>query len=202
MQCIFRNTGRVFAEFLSEFQAADTAPYNLLTSMNVSSHPPGNFYTSGNGEKGCKTQKSGASCLKIQAEAPLWRILLRFAVWTSTANGLFRISSEKPVNPWFYWTKRLDIYFVTVIWRRRRDSNPRAGYPTYALSRGASSPTWVLLRVTYSINIKLAERVGFEPTVPCGITGFQDQLLKPLGHLSNCIARTVKQRYLLYQRRL
>ena len=26
-------------------------------------------------------------------------------------------------------------------WRRRRDSNPRAGYPTYALSRGASSPT-------------------------------------------------------------
>ena len=30
-------------------------------------------------------------------------------------------------------------------WRRRRDSNSRAGYPTYALSRGASSPTWVLL---------------------------------------------------------
>ena len=26
-------------------------------------------------------------------------------------------------------------------WRRRRDSNPRAGFPTYALSRGASSPT-------------------------------------------------------------
>ena len=32
--------------------------------------------------------------------------------------------------------------------------------------------------------VSLAERVGFEPTVPCGITGFQDQLLKPLGHLS------------------
>jgi hypothetical protein len=30
----------------------------------------------------------------------------------------------------------------------------------------------------------LAERVGFEPTVPLSITGFQDQLLKPLGHLS------------------
>ena len=30
----------------------------------------------------------------------------------------------------------------------------------------------------------LAERVGFEPTAPCGVTGFQDQLLKPLGHLS------------------
>ena len=30
----------------------------------------------------------------------------------------------------------------------------------------------------------MAERVGFEPTVLCSITGFQDQLLKPLGHLS------------------
>ena len=30
----------------------------------------------------------------------------------------------------------------------------------------------------------LAEREGFEPPVPCGITGFQDQRLKPLGHLS------------------
>ena len=26
--------------------------------------------------------------------------------------------------------------------------------------------------------------MGFEPTVPFSITGFQDQLLKPLGHLS------------------
>ena len=30
----------------------------------------------------------------------------------------------------------------------------------------------------------MAERVGFEPTVVLPITGFQDQLLKPLGHLS------------------
>ena len=30
----------------------------------------------------------------------------------------------------------------------------------------------------------MAEKVGFEPTVPCEITGFQDRLLKPLGHLS------------------
>ena len=30
----------------------------------------------------------------------------------------------------------------------------------------------------------MAEGVGFEPTVPCGITGFQDQLHKPLGHPS------------------
>ena len=32
----------------------------------------------------------------------------------------------------------------------------------------------------------MAERVGFEPTAPFGVTGFQDQLLKPLGHLSSC----------------
>jgi hypothetical protein len=31
----------------------------------------------------------------------------------------------------------------------------------------------------------MAEREGFEPPVPFGITGFQDQLLKPLGHLSS-----------------
>jgi hypothetical protein len=30
----------------------------------------------------------------------------------------------------------------------------------------------------------MAEREGFEPPVPCDITGFQDQLHKPLGHLS------------------
>ena len=29
--------------------------------------------------------------------------------------------------------------------------------------------------------------MGFEPTVPFGITGFQDQLLKPLGHLSKIL---------------
>ena len=34
------------------------------------------------------------------------------------------------------------------------------------------------------VGIHLAERVGFEPTVGCPITSFQDWLLKPLGHLS------------------
>ena len=45
---------------------------------------------------------------------------------------------------------------------------------------GIFSP--LLYRLSY-LGI-LAERVGFEPTVPLSITGFQDQLLKPLGHLS------------------
>ena len=31
--------------------------------------------------------------------------------------------------------------------RRRRDLNPRAGYPTYTLSRGAYSASWVFLRI-------------------------------------------------------
>ena len=35
--------------------------------------------------------------------------------------------------------------------------------------------------------LSLTEKVGFEPTVPFGITGFQDQLLKPLGHLSKIL---------------
>ena len=34
------------------------------------------------------------------------------------------------------------------------------------------------------INKKMAEEVGFEPTVPFDITSFQDWLLKPLGHSS------------------
>ena len=36
----------------------------------------------------------------------------------------------------------------------------------------------------FSMLSELAEREGFEPPVPCDITGFQDQRLKPLGHLS------------------
>ncbi len=71
-------------------------------------------------------------------------------------------------------------------WRSWRDLNSRAGNPTYTLSRGAPSAN---LGTTPCYNrIKeisnLAERIGFEPTVPFGITGFQDQLHKPLGHLS------------------
>ena len=43
--------------------------------------------------------------------------------------------------------------------------------------------------------IHQAEKVGFEPTVPFGITGFQDQLLKPLGHLSNMSSNTLTIRF-------
>ena len=72
------------------------------------------------------------------------------------------------------------------VWRRRRDLNPRAGFPTYSLSRGAPSPLGYFSIGEYIKNINdwLAERKRFELLVPCGITGFQDQLHKPLGHLS------------------
>ena len=42
----------------------------------------------------------------------------------------------------------------------------------------------------------MAERVGFEPTVRCRITGFQDQLLKPLGHLSKNVYNYSKKKAL------
>ena len=62
--------------------------------------------------------------------------------------------------------------------RQSPQPTPLAGEPLTA--------TWVLLHgcvVGAMLNF-LAEREGFEPPVPCGITGFQDQLHKPLGHLS------------------
>ena len=46
-------------------------------------------------------------------------------------------------------------------------------------SRALSGPNPIPISI-----LSVAERVGFEPTAPFGVTGFQDQLLKPLGHLS------------------
>ncbi len=60
-------------------------------------------------------------------------------------------------------------------WRRRRDLNSRADCSTYTLSRGASSPLEYFCIVKIKIlNSLVAERVGFEPTVPFSITSFQD----------------------------
>ena len=96
------------------------------------------------------------------------------------------------------------VCYTVSCWRRKRDLNPRAGFPTYSLSRGAPSPLGYFCK-TYSktktlyqcvVALSMAERVGFEPTVPLGITGFQDQLLKPLGHLS----RLCQTAFLLYNK--
>ncbi len=52
----------------------------------------------------------------------------KIAVWVAKKPDIIGLFAE-------------DIFFVSTLWRRRRDSNSRAGCPTYALSRGASSPT-------------------------------------------------------------
>ena len=55
-------------------------------------------------------------------------------------------------------------------------------FNSQCLFRAAKKRDMVALRFG-----SMAERVGFEPTAPCGITGFQDRLLKPLGHLSKVV---------------
>ena len=73
--------------------------------------------------------------------------------------------------------------FIWYKWRRRWDSNPCG--PKMNPNGLANRP---LQPLEYFSSLPMAERVGFEPTAPCGVTGFQDQLLKPLGHLSKLSA--------------
>ncbi len=60
--------------------------------------------------------------------------------------------------------------------------NPCAGFPTYSLSRGAPSPTWVHLQNQWQYKYHkyeklLAERVGFEPTALLGSLVFKTSSL-------------------------
>ena len=79
------------------------------------------------------------------------------------------------LRPW--WTKMAEKEGFEPS-RQSPQPTPLAGEPLTA--------TWVLLHgyIAGAMLNYLAEREGFEPPVPCGITGFQDQLHKPLGHLS------------------
>ena len=64
----------------------------------------------------------------------------RYILLLLFSDNLFNISSSYfLVNNFFIIFKKIK--------RRRRDLNPRAGFPTYTLSRGTSSATWVLLLV-------------------------------------------------------
>ena len=61
--------------------------------------------------------------------------------------------------------------------------NPRAGHPTYSLSRGAPSPLGYFS--VYSIEVETMWRREWDSNPRLfRVTGFQDRLLKPLGHLS------------------
>ena len=76
----------------------------------------------------CLTEKERflQTTLRVLLPRECWRILDFAPLW----------SSAKKIATLLGW-----LFF----WRRKRDSNSRAGFPTYTLSRGASSPTWVLL---------------------------------------------------------
>ena len=71
-------------------------------------------------------------------------------------------------------------------WRRKRDLNPRAGFPTYSLSRGAPSPLGYFCVVNYE-NIKLmVPLIGLEPIRYCyrGILSPLCLPIPPQRHLS------------------
>ncbi len=79
------------------------------------------------------------------------------------------------------------------IWRRRGDSNPRTVLPAYSLSRGAPyshlGTSYFCMAASSVRHIQFLERKwrrewDSNPRL-LRVTGFQDRLLKPLGHLSN-----------------
>ena len=72
-----------------------------------------------------ENEKSGASCLKSQTEAPLYGQKNGFWVWTSTVQRTWKFRLKKPANPHETRKKRDDIYFVVPSWSGRGESNPR-----------------------------------------------------------------------------
>ena len=52
------------------------------------------------------------------------------------------------VNNFFHLFLKFFFEVLQADERRKRDLNPRAGFPTYTLSRGASSASWVFLLIT------------------------------------------------------
>ena len=91
----------------------------------------------------------------------------------------------EPPAPWSQTKCATKLRYTSIKnWRRRRDSNPRTGLIQPNPLAGDPLEPLEYFSILVIIQFNMAERVGFEPTVPLSITGFQDQLLKPLGHLS------------------
>ena len=84
-------------------------------------------------------EKGRLDSLRCRFAAQIIRLYIRAALLRKPRH-LDYGSSRLPVSMSFRQKKNTS-QMRCVFWRRRRDSNPRAGYPTYALSRGASSPT-------------------------------------------------------------
>ncbi len=86
--------------------------------------------------------------LAVPGDSPLPRLAfrpLRQQTLAVSATGGARVCCPRRFPPREFPLSvkdKTDTGKVSVLlWRRRGDSNSRAGYPTYALSRGASSPT-------------------------------------------------------------
>ena len=80
---------------------------------------------------------------------------------STTFLNLFKKFFQFRVSTWFLGTKKwnesvgyLLIGSFHFFERRKRDLNPRAGFPTYTLSRGASSASWVFLQVCLNYNLR------------------------------------------------
>ena len=67
--------------------------------------------------------------------------------------------------------------------RRKRDLNPRAGFPAYTLSRGASSASWVFLRIDMnSLKQEFVEVHYMEPIMPDQYMGMKTSEIAHLVH--------------------
>ena len=86
---------------------------------------------------------------------------LHHSALLSSSTGRSRARAHAPPGARFQilsHTKKQAPLVLVFWWRRRRDLNPRAGCPTYTLSRGASSASWVLLRIGGESGIRTRER--------------------------------------------
>ena len=110
----------------------------------------------------------------------------RFALRCVTRVGVFlpRTCHDKNI------LQKKSVITQTFLWRRKRDLNPRDAFTPYSLSRGAPSPlgyfsVCIKLKVSQTAKIKMAERVGFEPTDACTSPVFKTGALNQLDHLSS-----------------
>ena len=79
--------------------------------------------------------------------------------------GIFpKMGSKKALYP---------LQYKAFLLARKEGFEPsRRFYPAYSLSRGAPSATWVLPQI-HMCFLKMAERVGFEPTETCASPVFK-----------------------------
>ena len=80
----------------------------------------------------CAFLFGGEGGIRFSAEKPVAALTVHRTVIH------YRSFESRPINV-LQNNKSTHCVDALLFWRRRRDSNPRAGFPTYTLSRGASS---------------------------------------------------------------